>query len=149
MVQLMQIDKTIKMIELNLEEKDTIGRVDLISGMELKNDDGEISRNCARFEQQKGTLYVTSLNSNDAFLRFPSGHKVRLVKDQKLALPSNSQLQFANRHITVEYSFDDPSIFSQLTEDGDVTEEELDEDERSKTTGPTQTQPIFQASQTQ
>lgn len=140
MLTLTQIDSRTKTIELNLEERDTIGREELIEGMRHKDDDGDISRECARFEQKENTLYVETLNQNDSFLTFPSGYKVRLLKDDPVPLPTNSQLQFASRYITIEYYFDSPSIFSQETDDGDVTEAEFDEDERSRTTGPTPTQ---------
>jgi len=129
--------------DCELDDCNTVSRLDLIAGSVSKPHDGEISRICARFEELSdarcSTLVMESLNMNPIEVTFPNGHVTIMVAGDKLPIPKETEVRFGNRKVIIDYEFQQASIFSQNTDDGDETERE-DEVDRSRDMGPTQSQ---------
>lgn len=111
-------------LTLDLSERNKLRRVDIVAGTSLQPRDGEISRECVRFEERSDAVYLYSLNFNPFNVTLPNGVTRTLQKGDALALPQDSILHIANRELVVQYQLRTPSIFSQSTDDEDETEEE-------------------------
>jgi hypothetical protein len=127
---------------MNIDECDTIGRMDLIAGTHSRLRDGEISRECAKFSMSNDecTLLMELTNRNPITLKFPNGSTTIMTVGDKLPIPKMTECEFATRTITLDYDFEEPSIFSQLTEDGDETEKEDDDFDAPNMQPPTPSQ---------
>lgn len=125
----------------------TIGRFDAILKRKLDRSDAYIPRCAARLEVDPlhaGTLLLTNPHDRvDLNITLPDTSVFTLRPKEAMVVPTNIILWDTLR---LTYNFRQPSIFSQETDDGEVTEDEEREDGQLRddcvTLGAIETQPL-------
>ena len=103
------------------------GRTEAILKRKLRDDDPTIPRRAARVEvdpEHAGTLLLTNPHEKiDLCVEMPDGNPCILRAQESMAIPSGVTLW---RDVRLTYDLGMSSIYSQDTDDGDVTDAEAE-----------------------